>query len=378
MHYKDDKGIALVIVLTIVMLLTITVFAINSRVRKSLHFSMASKNRITMQQMAKSGINLGIEVILKDAKDSTPESVDSIHEDWAKEDVLSLYAKELVFERGEIKITITDEMGKIKVNSLIKEFPGGTVDEDQKKIWENIFDFSISADKSEDLSSADSIISCLIDWLDQNDLNRSSGAESDYYESLTPPYKAVNGPFKTIEELNLVKGMNENILNIGSLVDSLTGQEQEEDKKENESSYDISDYISIAGNIENESKKLSFSGKININTAELPVVVALLPKENSKVDRYYYAKSIIDFRDEVDETGAQKNSLNGTWYLNCPGCFGSGIEKSNIVTTVSNIFKIESKAIIDESELKISAIVERYLNETDGKWYCKVINFQTF
>ena len=34
-----------------------------------------------------------------------------------------------------------------------------------------------------------------------------SGAESDYYEGLSDPYKAKNGPFTVPEELALVKGM---------------------------------------------------------------------------------------------------------------------------------------------------------------------------
>ena len=45
------------------------------------------------------------------------------------------------------------------------------------------------------------------DWIDSDDPPRVAGAESDYYQSLTPPYYAKNAPIDDLSELLLVKGV---------------------------------------------------------------------------------------------------------------------------------------------------------------------------
>ena len=47
------------------------------------------------------------------------------------------------------------------------------------------------------------------DWIDPDDNPRLAGAESDYYQSLNPPYYAKNAPIDDLSELLLVKGIAE-------------------------------------------------------------------------------------------------------------------------------------------------------------------------
>ncbi len=49
------------------------------------------------------------------------------------------------------------------------------------------------------------------DWVDADELHRANGAESDYYETLDPPYRAKNGDFDTMGELRKVKGISPEI-----------------------------------------------------------------------------------------------------------------------------------------------------------------------
>ncbi|HLK88922.1 MAG TPA: hypothetical protein VKZ18_03455 [Polyangia bacterium] len=56
-------------------------------------------------------------------------------------------------------------------------------------------------------SSIDSIVAAIMDWRDADDETRPNGAESDYYLSLNPPYRAKNGFFDSPEELLLVRGV---------------------------------------------------------------------------------------------------------------------------------------------------------------------------
>jgi general secretion pathway protein K len=60
--------------------------------------------------------------------------------------------------------------------------------------------------------TADIITDSVLDWIDTDDLHRTNGAESEYYQSLPNPYKAKNGRLDTLEELLLIKGMSPDIL----------------------------------------------------------------------------------------------------------------------------------------------------------------------
>ncbi len=69
------------------------------------------------------------------------------------------------------------------------------------------------------------VADAILDWIDPDDEPREFGAESDYYEQLTPPYAAKNGPLATIGELLLVRGVTPQLLygldtNRNGMVDS--------------------------------------------------------------------------------------------------------------------------------------------------------------
>lgn len=46
------------------------------------------------------------------------------------------------------------------------------------------------------------------DWVDPDDATRPAGAESDYYQGMTPPYFSKNAPMDDIAELLLIKNVN--------------------------------------------------------------------------------------------------------------------------------------------------------------------------
>ncbi len=56
------------------------------------------------------------------------------------------------------------------------------------------------------------VADAILDWMDEDDESREYGAESDYYQELTPPYYAKNGPLDTVEELLLVRGVTPQLL----------------------------------------------------------------------------------------------------------------------------------------------------------------------
>ena len=56
------------------------------------------------------------------------------------------------------------------------------------------------------------IAEAIIDWRDTDEQAGAGGAESEYYQSLQPPYRCKNAPFETVEELLLVKGVTPDLL----------------------------------------------------------------------------------------------------------------------------------------------------------------------
>jgi type II secretory pathway component PulK len=66
------------------------------------------------------------------------------------------------------------------------------------------------------LQSDPGIAAAIVDWRDADDMPTvvagASGAESDYYGALNPPYQAKNKPFATVDELLLVRGITPELL----------------------------------------------------------------------------------------------------------------------------------------------------------------------
>jgi len=58
----------------------------------------------------------------------------------------------------------------------------------------------------------DAVADAILDWLDEDDSQRTDGAESPYYQSLTPPYQARNGPFARLDELLMIQGVTPELL----------------------------------------------------------------------------------------------------------------------------------------------------------------------
>lgn len=65
------------------------------------------------------------------------------------------------------------------------------------------------------LSDNPDIACAIVDWRDSDENPTETvggtGAESDYYQSLNPPYSAKNAPFDTVDELLLVKGITSDL-----------------------------------------------------------------------------------------------------------------------------------------------------------------------
>jgi len=70
-----------------------------------------------------------------------------------------------------------------------------------------------------DAGSISTVADSIQDWIDPDDNMRPAGAESDYYQGLSPSYYAKDAPMDDIEELQLVKGVTPLMFKGGSAAD---------------------------------------------------------------------------------------------------------------------------------------------------------------
>ncbi|MFZ2630285.1 MAG: hypothetical protein WA081_02515 [Desulfosalsimonadaceae bacterium] len=197
----SDKGIALLMVLWVLMLLTVIVgefcFAMKTRVNITRNF----KESTEAYYIAVAGLNKAIEQTL--LQQMTPRKAVSggENDDEAADAEEAAVAWRIntdmppgAFGSGEYEIRIENESGKINLN---------LADRDLLKVMLAGFDI--------DDEQKDVIADSILDWRDSDRNHLINGAEDDYYQSLPEPYECKDGDFDAKEELLRVRGVTPEI-----------------------------------------------------------------------------------------------------------------------------------------------------------------------
>ncbi|MDD5402909.1 MAG: type II secretion system protein GspK [Sulfuricella sp.] len=177
-HMLTQRGVALVLVLWALVLLMVIAgsFAYSMRTEAVLTQNLVA----TAQARARAdgAAYLGIFELLKPMTDATKWKPDGKIHAW---------------EAGEakIRVVVTDESGKIDLNAA------------SDALLKGLFQ---SAGLGEEDSTA--LLDAVLDWRDADDLRRPNGAEIADYVAAGSKYAPSNAPFKTLEELQQVKGMS--------------------------------------------------------------------------------------------------------------------------------------------------------------------------
>jgi general secretion pathway protein K len=122
------------------------------------------------------------------------------------------------------------------------------------------------------------IVNSILDWIDPDDQTHVEGAETPYYQGLTPPYMSKNGPIDDISELLLIKGITPEIY-YGGLATNF--QANYFSRGLNPFGQSAGAMPTITGGLTNLFTPLS-DGKVNINTASAEVL-QLLPGVDAMV-----------------------------------------------------------------------------------------------
>jgi len=345
---NNERGVALLVTLSIMAILLAGAFSLHRTVLSHLVTQRTRLNNAQLEAMIASARQAAVALLIDDRKKN---NIDSVQDAWADPEVIANTLKRLTFETGTLNYFIEDELGRIQINALVQYPKGRWFKQHQKELWLRILGGFISADKTlfADVEPT-TIIHSLIDWLDFGDddaITGLNGAESDYYESLDPPYTCRNGPLQHISELRWIRGMNETLF------------EGVEDQP------GLRDFLTVHG-LPDKNNIFTFTGKININTAPEPVIRALLPEPYSDL-----AKAIVDYRDEKSDGQFVNDLSQRKWYQNVPGMGNVPIDP-NLITQTSHLFRIRMAAEINGQQKGVMMIIQRK-EVSDGKLGCQVI-----
>lgn len=179
--FRGDQGIALVIVLWMLALLTVIansmVFSLRSEVQAAANLVATAR----AEAAADAGVNIAMMELARPPTDL---------QRWQGNGMThSLHIGDIA-----LRIMIVDEAAKIDINSAPETLLAGLGQ-------------SIGMDEVTAVAFADAVV----DWRDADELRRLHGAEKDEYSAAEKDYGPRNGNFESIYELRLVFGVNEEL-----------------------------------------------------------------------------------------------------------------------------------------------------------------------
>ena len=313
---KEHNGFVLVVVLCMVIMLGILLFGFNHKSRAGLLAVDDLRKSHQALNCARAGMNIAIAAI-RDTEDIQKNSK-----------LCNLLSGEntVCLDEGNCLITVVEESGKLNIN-LLQDKNGQLnrtiIDQLLRLIdllnRENFDDFHISYE----------LVPSIIDWIDSDDevtllpfiKHENSGAESDYYSNLTPPYRCKNNSFETTEQLLLVKGVTQQVFDC------------------------LKDFVTVRGD-----------GKININWASKHIIQSLSENMDPVL-----AQMIIDHRKikpfcsviELRDISGMTDNIY------------QEIEKAVTVSSARQYYHVTSKGTVDELSYTTVAVLWRNM-ETEN------------
>lgn len=283
----NDRGAALLTVLVAMMIISIMLFEFqySSMVERKLAYN--DLNQLQAYYLAKSGIRIGLlRIALYGRAKKSPELkkmtqnipidayLDSIWSlplpafppdattiaklDGEEQDAAEKAQKQTHVTEGKSTHVITSEAAKINLNFLeiptnqrnqrinFQAQPKGLHEYVARMLY-NLVDniFKESEDPYDEYGNIrpEEVVLDIMDWVNTGTDRLGGGSKDAFYEQQNPPYKAKQGRFFTVDELRLVRSINERLFQ------------------------KLRSYVTV----------YSYDGKINLNNATHAVIKAIYP-----------------------------------------------------------------------------------------------------
>jgi general secretion pathway protein K len=180
--FRKQQGVALVIVLWVIALLGVIAasYALSTRIETALTRNWLESTQA--RALAEAGLQIAVLELLRPAATD-----DEVANKWRADGTVY----ESSFAGAGLRIAIADEAGKIDLNGAPAELIDGLL---QTTSMEEV--------------ERQKLVDAILDWRDDDRLERLNGAEADEYRAAGLQYGPKNGPFDNVEELSLVLGMH--------------------------------------------------------------------------------------------------------------------------------------------------------------------------
>ncbi len=322
-----EEGIALLLALVFVVLLAALVVEFSYEAQVETARISASLNRFRASIAAESAVASGMSMLVADLMDveegatarrvSTSgdtanllgDTYDGFDEPWAVGTPFTM------INEAAMQCTITDEFGKINLNALLSRNtaePNDALVEALRLLFEA-------------RGATEDPVDAILDWVDPDDEDVGVGAELGYYETLDVPYMTKNGPFGSVDELLLVRGISLDVFFGDPELDQLP----------------LTELLTVYGHPD---------GRININTAQYEVLDAI----GQAIGQGSLADTVIEERETAPFVDEQDLVLRGIAPKPDP-------EKPTAGTfdVQSNCYRIRGHGLAGESKVRIDAYVWR-------------------
>ncbi|KCZ94301.1 type II secretion system minor pseudopilin GspK [Hyphomonas johnsonii] len=188
-----DSGAALLTILLIVAVMSVAALAALDSLGRSLNLSRISSERSQALWAARSTEAVGATAIrrLEDLGLEAMSNPETFREPIT-----------LPFDRGVIQASIQDASNCFNLNSITGE-PDNVAD---MQFQELLVALGFFRNNARELSDA------LADWIDDDTVPRTFGAEDGYYTTLDTPYRPANSQLVNITELRAVRGFTPEVI----------------------------------------------------------------------------------------------------------------------------------------------------------------------
>lgn len=338
---QHPAGIALIVVMIAIAIFSAMAAALAYSMKVETRLAMNADNEEQLYWLGRSGVELARYVL---AQEGTLNRMDALNQIWAggsgsaaeTNSVLTgLSLDNYPVGQGTVSVKIVDLDRKVNINTANTEVL-------QRAL-------TLMGADADDLSVVSDSIQ---DWIDADDSPRVAGAESDYYQGLTPPYYAKNAPIDNLSELLLVKGITPAMYWGGNATNHAPGTLQlpklgfgNAPGQEPDYPFGLVDVFTPIS-----------SGRININTAGTNVLQMLPGVDGDMADKIVLQRAGPDgVEGDEDDTPFQNPNQLATVGINQQ--FIGRI--TQLCTTRSSVFEIQVTAHIGDASRDYTALIYR-------------------
>ncbi len=196
---RAPRGIALVIVMISIFVLSILAGGFAYSMKVETRLARNASNESELEWMGRSTVEYARWVLANSQAGDPRVTWDSLDQPWATgvgflgptNAPIAEVQNPLKFRKGTASWKIVDLERKINVNMA-----------NETILQQVLMTMGLDA------GSMTPVVNSILDWIDRDNMERVDGAENGYYNSQDPPHDAKNGPIDNLSELLLVKGVS--------------------------------------------------------------------------------------------------------------------------------------------------------------------------